>query len=100
MCLRRALLGLLFVPLSALLGSQTSSTTGTLMLTVRDISGAVIPGAAVVVRDKATNQAWQTLSAEDGTSRFVALPAGDYEIRSDVAGFTPYVNRTLIIPLG
>src|SRR5262249_14345218 len=67
---------------------------------VRDISGAVVPGVAVTVRDKATNQTWQSLSAEDGTCRFAALPAGDYEVRSEVAGFTPSGSQTLTIPLG
>src|SRR5262245_25125577 len=53
--------------------------TATILGTVRDSSGAVIPGADVAVRNTETGQSRMALSAEDGSYRFSALPVGNYE---------------------
>ena len=81
-------------------GMQNSPTAGTLAGTIRDVSGAFVPGAMITVRSAATNQTRRTSSGGDGTFRLVALPVGDYEFRVDVPGFDPYVNPTLTIALG
>jgi hypothetical protein len=70
------------------------------MGTVRDASGAVVPGAAVSVRSVTTNQSRQTVSMEDGSYQFTALAVGDYEIIVDVAGFSSYVNPNITVALG
>jgi hypothetical protein len=79
---------------------QNSPTSGDLAGTVRDSSGAIVAGAAISARLVTTNQTRRSSSMEDGSYRFVALPTGDYEIRAEVAGFAPYVNPTVTVPLG
>ena len=92
------LLGLIIAPSSY--GMQNSATTGTLAGTIRDVSGAVVPGVMVTARSVTTNQTRRASSGDDGTYRFVALPVGNYELRIEVPGFDPYVNPTLTINLG
>lgn len=79
---------------------QNSQTAGTLTGIVRDVSGAVVQGAVVTARSVDTNQVRRSSSADDGSYRFVALPAGDYEVRTEVPGFAPYVNPAVTTVLG
>src|SRR5215831_15241767 len=81
-------------------GAQNSPTNGTLTGTIRDVSGAVVPGAVVNVRSVDTNQTLRTSSTDDGSYRFAALPVGEYEIHVEIPGFTPYVNPNVTIILG
>jgi hypothetical protein len=81
-------------------GVQDSATNGSLTGNVRDASGAVVPGAVVTARNLSTNQTRRSSSTEQGSYKFVALPVGDYEIRSEVPGFSPYVNPNVTIVLG
>ena len=81
-------------------GIQNSPTAGTLGGTIRDLSGAFVPGAMITVRSAATNQIRRTSSSGDGSYRLLALPVGDYELRVEVPGFDPYVNPNLTIALG
>ncbi len=43
-------------------------------------------GALLVLVQLATGEEWTTMAREDGTFRFVDLPAGDYSLRVDPAG--------------
>jgi hypothetical protein len=79
---------------------QNSLTTGSITGTVRDSSGAVLPHAKVTARSVTTNQTRSASSAEDGTYGFAALPVGDYELRAELPGFSPYVNPGVTIALG
>lgn len=62
--------------------------TGTISGTVYDESGAVIPGAAIKVRNKATNAERQLTSATDGTFSAPALAVGNYEVEVTASGFS------------
>src|SRR6266508_4690904 len=79
-----------FVPLSAC--GQDSATTGALTGTVRDTTGAVVPGAVVSLRQLATNQTRSATSNDQGSYRFALLPVGDYEVRAEAQGFAQYTN--------
>jgi hypothetical protein len=81
-------------------GLQSSSSTGNLTGVIRDATSSVIPGATVTVRNLDTNQARRTTSAFDGEYRFVALTAGEYELRVEAAGFLTYVNASVAVVLG
>jgi hypothetical protein len=65
--------------------------TGTISGIVTDESGAVIPNSVVTVTNKATNAARTATTNSEGFYSVVALPAGDYEVKSEIQGF-----RTLI----
>src|SRR5206468_9228972 len=64
---------------AALMQSPTSVLEGTVV----DSSGQVVPGAALDLRDAATNQRRRTVSDDRGAFRFVALAPGTYDVFVD-----------------
>src|SRR5437588_10229804 len=82
---------LLFAP-SLLLADVTGSSLGV----VRDPSQAVIKGARITITNTQTNLSQQTVSADDGSYRFLALPVGTYRLNATVAGFQQF-NATDIV---
>jgi hypothetical protein len=76
--------------LAALLPVHASGqiTRGTISGTVRDASGGVVPGAAVVVTNMDTNVARDTITDAQGFYRVSALDAGRYQVVVELAGFT------------
>jgi len=80
--------------------AQGSRVAAALEGTVKDSSGAAIPGAAVVVRNLSTNLARNLMTNDEGTFHAEALPIGSYEVRLDLAGFAPYRHADLDLTLG
>src|SRR5215469_13810431 len=74
--------GLVATPLAA----QTE-TTGTIAITVRDPSGAVVPQATLELRDLGTNLTRKAVTPEGGAYTFVNLPFGQYELTITATGF-------------
>src|SRR5437016_4171601 len=64
-----------------------AQSTGTILGTIKDSSGASIPGAMVNVRNTDTNLTRTATTEQDGSYRFPELPVGHYEIRAEAAGF-------------
>jgi hypothetical protein len=73
-----------------------ADVTGSILGQVRDQSQAVIKGARITVTNTQTNLTQQTVSAEDGSYRFLALPAGPYRLNATMAGFEQF-NATDIV---
>src|SRR5215510_7912188 len=61
--------------------------TATLVGTVRDATGAVVPAATVAIQNKATNFSQTDTSRAGGEYTFAYLPPGTYEIRVSKPGF-------------
>ena len=55
--------------------------------TVTDNSGAVLPGVTVTATSPALIQPQSQITGEDGTFRFIALPAGTYVLNFELQGF-------------
>jgi hypothetical protein len=70
-------------------GTATSSINGT----VRDASGAVIPGAEVKILNVATNQTFDLLTNDSGLFVLSAIGAGTYKVSVFAPGF-----KTTVIP--
>ena len=64
-----------------------SAGTGALTGTVRDATGAVIPGASVILTSTDTNQTRSTVTSENGSYSFALLPPGTYGVRFTLPGF-------------
>ncbi len=77
-------------------GMLLADVTGSILGTVHDPSHAVIKGAQVTVTNTQTNLSQQTVTAEDGSYRFLALPVGTYKLNATVAGFQQF-NTTGIV---
>jgi hypothetical protein len=65
--------------------------TATIHGTVKDISGAVMPDAALTAVNLDTRLVRTTNSNGEGSYRFAGLPVGNYEIRAERYGFRPRV---------
>ena len=80
--------------------AQSRATTADVTGTVRDTSGAMVPGADVSVVDADTNLERTTVSGLDGRFEVPALVPGRYRMRVSLAGFATQVFEDLDIPLG
>ena len=76
---------LLLAPANGLLWGQ--STTQTIQGLVTDPSGAVIPNAAVTMRNLGTGVTQIVHTNETGNYTFTLVPVGNYEVRCEAAGF-------------
>ena len=85
-----------------MLGSASAGQgvqTGTIHGTVTDQQNLAMPGVAVTVTSPALLGDREAVSNGVGRYTLSALPAGEYEIRFELAGFTP-VTRAVTVPLG
>jgi outer membrane receptor protein involved in Fe transport len=79
--------------------AQSQISTGTLQGTVTDASGAVIPGAKIVVKHTATGVERTTSTREDGHFSAPLLPVGEYEITASAPGFATVVRTGINLSL-
>jgi hypothetical protein len=61
--------------------------TGTILGTIKDQSGAVLPGATVTITHEAQALALTTVTREDGTYIFTPIRTGAYAIDVEFPGF-------------
>ncbi len=66
--------------------------TGTILGTVKDQSGAVVPGAKVTIVNQGTADSITTLTRSDGTYIVTPLKIGTYRISVELAGFKKEEN--------
>src|SRR5688572_20338819 len=92
---RRFLLLFLLISVATLLRAQT--TTGRIVGTVTDESGAVIPGVEVVVRNPATGLVRNVLTNESGTFTVPLLPPSVYEVEASLAGFRKEIRSGITV---
>jgi len=73
-------------------GGSTSTIGGT----VTDASGAVVPGADIVVKNNATATTYNAVSGADGSFTVPAVPPGTYTITVTLMGFKTAVLNDVI----
>jgi hypothetical protein len=86
---RRLLFALFLSVLPLRFSIAQTLTSATVVGTVRDTSGAVIPSATVRIRQPETDAVSTTVSESNGQYRFPFLKPGDYEITAEAAGLAP-----------
>jgi hypothetical protein len=75
--------------------------TGSLLGTVKDETGAVVPGALVTIRSPALLGGPATFATnEKGQYRFPALAPGSYGLVIEIAGFRTYIEEGLRVQVG
>jgi hypothetical protein len=104
-CFRGRLTGLAAMLLALGLVSSSrlnaqGSTSATVLGTVTDSAGAVVPNAAVRVRNTETDKAQQV--ATDGQGRFTIsdLPVGIYDGQASAPGFQTTVRHGITLTVG
>src|SRR5438309_11717673 len=93
------LAGVLLLSLGSVKAFAQATASGTIQGTVTDKSGAVVSGAQVVARSKATDTTRTATSNDTGYYRFELLPVGTYTVTVSKAGFAS-VSQTMEILIG
>jgi hypothetical protein len=75
------------------------ATTGDILGTVTDSSGAVVTDARVAIKNLETNITRETTTSSEGAFRIPLLPAGTYELQIEKSGFGTYVQRPITLRL-
>ena len=90
------------ITLVALLVSPVFSQAnyGSLSGTVRDQSGAAVPGADVTITNQGTNASQALITSDVGTFRVTQLLPAFYEVRVALIGFQTYVGRDVKVNVG
>ena len=91
----------MLVFIAALLGGMAglaeAQFNAQLQGTIADQTGAVLPGAAVVLTNKATGVELTTVSDASGGFRFPSLAPGDYQLKVTLDGFrTATIEATVL----
>lgn len=76
-------------------GAAAQITTGTILGTVTDTTGAVLPGVTVTIQNLDTGLTRVLVADEQGRYREPRLPIGRYEVRAELPGFQTQVRRDL-----
>ena len=71
------------------------SSTGTIVGTIRDSSGGVLPGVSVTIRNEGTNVSRDVITGVSGDYSAPLLPPGSYEVSAELAGFGKKVARNI-----
>jgi hypothetical protein len=90
---------ILLILIAAALAALGQTTTGDILGTVVDATGAVVTGAKVTVRNLETNVTQETVTSDVGTFRVPLLPAGSYEVTVEKGGFARHRQGPIVLRL-
>jgi hypothetical protein len=88
-----------FATAAASAGQIVDPSTGSVVGTVRDATGAVVPDVAITVSGPALMTPHRTATSGNGTYRITNLPPGDYTLSFSRQGFT-VPEQTVRVGLG
>ena len=97
-CLVRFFCGALFLLLTA--GAAWAQATAQLSGTVRDESGAVLPGVTVTVTQTDTGLVRSAVTDDTGGYLLTNLPTGPYRLEVALQGFKTYVQTGIVLQVG
>ncbi len=94
----RGICGAAFLVLFA--GSAHAQSTASISGTVKDPSGAVIPGTSVVVTNQASKAARSITSDSAGFFSFASIPPATYSLRVSHQGFETWTVTGIVVHAG
>lgn len=77
--------------------ASAQETTGSVAGTVKDQNGAAVPGAQVIVADRARGFQQTYLTIDDGSFTATSLPASTYTITVEMSGFKKHVLDNFVL---
>jgi hypothetical protein len=92
------LLGSFILLLAACLTAQ--ETTGRIVGTITDATGAVVPNAKVTATNDSTGLSRETVTGSQGDYRLGTLPPGTYTAKVEAKGFTTTQQKGIVIEVG
>jgi Carboxypeptidase regulatory-like domain len=79
------------------LNGRAQQITGSIVGTVKDQQGAVVPGASVKATNADTGFSRVATTANDGAYRIEYLPVGNYQVEVEMAGFQKFVQENVVL---
>ncbi len=79
------------------LPAAAQAANGTILGTVKDASGAVVPDVTVTLQHVATGQTRTVQTGPDGAYRAPALPVGNYTVKFEKSGFNTQQQTGLVL---
>ena len=76
------------------------SFTGTIIGTLKDTSGAVIPGASITIINEQTDRRESATTDVEGRYTSVPLPPGEYRVEAGIDGFRRAVRTGATVQIG
>ena len=86
--------------LAATVAFAQSANTGSVEGTVTDVSGAVVPNAALKLTNNGTGASLDQTSDSSGYFRFPVVPVGSYQLAASASGFGKYSLNDLNVTVG
>ncbi|MBI3280764.1 MAG: TonB-dependent receptor [Acidobacteria bacterium] len=83
--------------MAAALPAAAQSFTGTILGTVRDASGAIVPNATVTAINSDNNQKREATTDASGVYSVPLLPPGKYSIEAVAQGFRKFVQEGIVL---
>src|SRR6202140_885562 len=97
---RSSLAGIVILAVAFSCAAQTSRVAGAIQGSVVDQTGSAIASAIATLRNQGTNQIRTISTNAEGLFRAGELPVGQYELRVESSGFSPYVNNAIVVSVG
>ena len=98
--MRRVIAGLCVLLMGVSAPVLAQVTTGTIMGTVTDESGAVLPGVTATLQGANVPGQPTTVTGSDGVYRFPSVPPGEYNVTFTLQGFSTVRRERFPVPLG
>src|SRR4051794_13388136 len=100
--MKRIMVALIAVCAIALAGSPAAAqqTAGNIQGRIVDAQKAAVPGVTVTAKNASTGYTRSEVTDAEGLYRLASLPLGTYELRAELSGFTPYVNKSVEVNVG
>ena len=94
---KRVLVGLLACVLSSGISAFAQSTFGSIVGTVKDQSGSVVPGATVTVVNQGTSSTHTVTTSASGGYEFLSLDAATYQVSIQANGFKDVILDHIVL---
>ncbi len=94
----RAVFAVLAIALLCALASQ-AATSGSISGTVKDPSGAVLPGASLILRNTSLGTQYKTTADANGYYSFPNLPVGEYDLTLTQPGFKAMQKSGIVVDM-
>jgi len=94
---KRVLLALLACVMSSSVVAYAQSTFGSIVGTVKDQSGSVVPGATVTLVNQGSSAKHEATTSAAGSYEFLNLDAGTYQVEIQASGFKDQVFDHLVL---
>src|SRR4051812_1475658 len=93
----RVVVGLFVAALLLPATERAQFDTATVLGTIKDSSGAVVPGATVTLKNTATGITATAVTDSDGAYQFLNVRVGTYSVRAELQGFSAAEQKNFAV---